>query len=142
MAKGRKRASVPPPYPLAMVVADAIWRDPATNKRTILGCFSTIGARSFPTVHPQLAVYVALTDGRGRVPIKLQMVHVDDDSNPIFQAEGEVEFPDPRVVLEMDFGFGNIVIPEPAEYRIQLLVSNDLVLERRIIVQRINGEQQ
>jgi hypothetical protein len=43
MTEERKKGPlVVNPYPLAMVVCDAIWLDPATGKRTILGCFSTI----------------------------------------------------------------------------------------------------
>jgi hypothetical protein len=38
---GAKR-QVPPPYALALVICDAIWHDPGTGKRTILGCFSSI----------------------------------------------------------------------------------------------------
>jgi len=133
-------AKIPAPYPLAMVIADAIWRDPATGKRTILGCFSSIGAKEFPVVHPQLAVYVALTDGRGTVPFKIQMVDVDDEAEPIFQAEAEVEFGDPRMAVEMDFHFGGITLPHAGEFRIQLIASGEFLLERRIIVQQLPGE--
>jgi len=64
--KDAKGASVPP-YALALVVCDAIWRDPSTGKRTILGCFSVIGAKSFPTKHPIMSVYAAVTDAHGLV---------------------------------------------------------------------------
>ena len=131
---------VPAPYPLAMVVADAIWRDPGTGKRTILGCFSSIAAKEFPAIHPQLAVYVALTDGRGTVPFKIQMVDIDEEAEPIFQAEGEVEFTDPRIMVEMDFHFGGITLPHPGEFRIQLVASGEFLLERRIVVQQLPGE--
>ena len=132
--------NVPAPYPLAMVIADAIWRDPGTGKRTILGCFSLIAAREFPAVHPQLAVYVAITDGRGTVPFRVQMVDMEEEGEPIFQAEGEVQFEDPRSIIEMDFHFAGVTFPHPGEYRIQLFASGEFLLERRIVIQQIPAE--
>lgn len=67
-----------PPYALALVVCDAIWRDPSTGKRTILGCFSAILADEFPATHPGMAVYAAITDGHGTVPIALRLVDADE----------------------------------------------------------------
>ncbi len=128
------------PYTLAMVIADAIWRDPGTGKRTILGCFSSIAATEFPTVHPQLVVYVAITDGRGDTPIKLQLVDAEEEGEPIFQAESEVQFKDPRSIFEMEFHFRAIPFPHPGEYRIQLFASGGFLLERRILVQQIPVE--
>ena len=123
-----------PPYALALVIADAIHRDPGTGKRTILGCFSSIYAREFPATHPALAVYIAVTEGRGVVPIKVRMVDVDDEKDPIFEVEGEANFQDPRMVMDMDLFIPNLVFPEPGEYRIQLFASGEPLLERRIMV--------
>src|SRR5438876_6706405 len=96
--KSPKKGKIPPPYALAMVVCDAIWCDPGSGKRTILGCFSAIFAKQFPAVHPIMAVYVALTDGRGKVQIRLQIVDVNEERDPIFKGEAEAEFQDPRVI--------------------------------------------
>lgn len=131
------------PYTLAMVVADGIWRDPSTGKRTILGCFSEIGATKFPFVHPQLAVYVAMTDVHGKVAVKLRMVHAENDGEePLFEREAEVELPDPRVVVEMDFTVGGLVFPRPGQYRLQLLAAGEFLLERRIVVRQMGKGHQ
>ena len=50
-------------YCLAMVICDAIRRDPATGKFTLLGTLSVVGAAEFPSQHILLAVYMPLTDG-------------------------------------------------------------------------------
>jgi hypothetical protein len=123
-----------------MVIADAIWRDPASGKCTILGCFALIAASEFPAVHPQLAVYVALTDGRGKVPIKIRMVDVDDETEPVFEVETEVQFSDPTVVIEMDVHFNDVTLPHAGEFRIQLFASDDLLSERRIEVEQLSPE--
>ena len=132
--KTTKRVRAQPPYPLAMVICDAIHQDRATGKRTLLGCFSTIGAPAFPASHPLLAAYVALTDGHGEVPIKLQLVDVDEAEEPLAEAEGKVKFTDPRVVVEIGLHLAGIVFPRPGEYRLQLYGAGELLIERRILL--------
>ena len=105
-----------------------------------IGLFQFDCRQGIPAIHPQLAVYVALTDGRGVVPFKIQMVDIDEEAEPIFQAEGEVEFIDPRIMVEMDFHFGGITLSHPGEYPIQLIASGEFLLERRIVVQQLPGE--
>jgi hypothetical protein len=130
----KKQEGVPPPYALAMVVSDAIWRDPGSGKRTILGCFSMLFARQFPAVHPIMAVYVVLTDGHGKVQIKLQVIDVDEESEPLFTGEAEVSFPDPRTIVELDIPIVGLRFPGPGEYRFQLYANDQFVLERRLLV--------
>ncbi len=128
------------PYAIALVVCDAIWRDPGTGKRTILGCFSTIGANSFPAKHPLISVYAAVTDAHGVVPITLRLVDVDEAGPPLAELKVEPKVEDPRIVLELEFGLINVVFPEPGEYRLQLMSLESLLMERRIVVIQI-GEQ-
>ena len=125
-----------PPCAVALVVCDAIWRDPGTGKRTILGCFSTIYAGRFPTVHPMLSVYAAVCDGHGKVPVSLRLIDVDEESPPLFELKGEATFADPRDVLEFDFVAQDVPIPAPGEYRLQLRSASHTLMERRIMVVR------
>ena len=125
------------PYPLAMVVCDAIWRDPGTGKSFILGCFESISATEFPCTHPLIAVYVALTDGRGSTPIKLRLVDVEAEEEPLVEMELDVEFQDPRMVAELTLHMKDVAFPKPGEYRFQLSSGTAPLLERRIIVKKI-----
>ena len=122
------------PYALALVVCDAIWRDPWTGKRTILGCFSAIYAPTFPVVHPVMSVYLAITDGHGTVPIALRLIDADEERPAVFEVKGDVSFPDPRVVMELDFTVANILFPAAGEYRLQLSSGPNPLMERRIVV--------
>lgn len=124
----------PGPVVLAMVICDAIHQDPATKKCTLLGTFSTITARSFPVVHPGLAVHLALTEGRGNTTIRLSLVSSDDEAQVLFSQEGVIQFADPRVVAEINFGIRNLTIPRPGEYRVQVHANNELLGERRLHV--------
>ena len=124
----------PAPVVLAMIVCDAIHQDPATKKCTLLGTFSTISARKFPVVHRQLAVHVALTDGRGKVNMRLTLVGMDESQPPLFSGEGTIEFPDPRVVAELNFRLANVSFPQPGAYRFQVFANDELLMERRLQV--------
>jgi len=129
------------PYAIAMVVCDFIWRDPGTGKFTILGTFSNIGAVTFPCIHPVMAVFVAVTDGRGKTPIKLRLIDVDEENDPLFEGEMDVEWPDPRMIAEMAFVVQGVAFPAPGEYRFQLFAASDLLMERRILVLEVKTQE-
>src|SRR5262245_19711844 len=118
------------PYPLAMVVCDGFWRDPYTGKHTLIGTFSAIGGPNFPVVHPIVTVYVALTDGRGKTLLKLQLTDLDDEHAPIFELEQEVDFTDARMMCEICFQAGGVTFPSPGEYRLKLFANGEFVIER------------
>lgn len=120
------------PVPLAMVVCDAVWRDPATGKYFILGCFSAIGAHSFPTVHPSLSAYIALTDGYGKMGLVLRLV--DTNANVLHESKVDVEFADPRTILEIALQFQHLTFSHPGEFRLQLFAGDSFVMERRVMV--------
>lgn len=122
------------PYPLALVVCDHVWRDPSTGKMTILGTFSSIGGFDLPVVHPRIAVYAALTDGKGRIRIKLRLIDCDEDGEPVFEQELECQIPDPRMVVELAFIANELKFPSFGEYRLQLYFNDEFAMERRILV--------
>jgi hypothetical protein len=128
------------PYSLAMVICDAIWRDPYTGKRTILGCFSAVHGHRFPLTVPIIAVFVTLTDGNGKIPIRLRLIDADEEHEPLFTAEIEVEFTSPLIVAELDFHMQGVTFPTPGEYRLQLTAREEYLVERRLVVTQLPGE--
>ena len=132
---------MPPPYPLAMVVCDAIWRDPSSGKRFLLGCFSVLHAGGFPARHPAMAVHVAVTNGHGRMPLTVRLIDDNEAQPPLWGATAEVHFPDPRGTVEMDFMMGPIVFPTAGIYRFQLFAGGEFVMERRIVVEDVGAAE-
>ncbi len=128
------------PVPLAMVVCDAVWRDPGTGKHFLLGCFSAIGAREFPTVHPNLAVYLALTDGYGALELVLALA--DPSGRVAHESKVAVEFPDPRTIVEISVQVQNLTFAGPGEHRLQLHGGGSFIMERRILVQDLRLPRQ
>ena len=64
----------PVPDVLAMLICDQIITDRLTGKQSIIGLFSKIHTRGFPATHPQLCVYVVLTEGHGETELTIRIV--------------------------------------------------------------------
>jgi hypothetical protein len=127
----------PVPVVLAMVLCDAIHQDPATKKCTLLGTFSTISSRNYPVTHPRMGVHLALTNGHGKTTIRLSLVGLDETAPALFNNQGTIDFRDPRAVVELNFGLGNLNFPTPGEYRVQVYGNEQLLAERRLYLMHI-----
>lgn len=125
---------IPPPSALSIIICDNLWKDQLSGKTYILGTYSAIKARGFPAAHPQMAILVSLTNGRGKNVIRVRLIDTDEESEPLWEANLEVDFPDPRAILEFGFVFGPVIFPEPGEYRVQVLCGTSPIIERRLVV--------
>ncbi len=124
----------PVPDVLALLVCDQIITDRLSGKQSLIGMFSTIHSVRFPVVHPQLCVYVALTDGRGKTPLTIRIVDADDSRPPLVQGTGAVEFKDPRMIANLALQFHGLRFPEPGQYRIQLYCKEAPLREARLML--------
>ena len=122
----------PPPDVLAMLVCDQIITDRLTGKQSLIGMFSKVHARGFPASHPQLCVFVALTEGYGRTELTIRIVDSNDARPPIVEGKGRVEFQNPRAIANLALQFHGLVFPEPGEYRVQLYCRGELLREARL----------
>lgn len=126
------------PYVLSLLVCDSVIFDRATNKPTIVGCFSSIGSLQFPAFHPGMMVFAELADGRGESIITFRLVDVDEET-VLFEASVPYPFTDPLVVAQLVFQVPAVMFPEPGEYRLQLNASDEPLMERRIVLFQIGG---
>lgn len=128
------------PYCLAMVLCDSVHQDPATGKFTLLGTFSTFGASEFPA-SVLFVVYCAITDGQGKVPIKLRLVDsatdvAGDGGEPVFdEVIGECDFSDPLMVFELRTLI-NCNLPEAGVYHCEIYGGDKLLMSRRLLAVR------
>ena len=121
-----------------MIVCDMVWSDPYTHKKTILGAFSNLVATAFPVIHPVMAVYLVLTECLGKMPIRIRLVNVDDEGDPLCEITSELDSPDPRAVIDAVFVVAGVVFPAAGEYRLQAYAGDEFLIERRILI--INPE--
>jgi hypothetical protein len=122
----------PNPDVLAMLVCDQIITDRLTGKQSLIGMFTTIHAPRFPATHPQLCVFVALTEGYGETELTIRLVDANDARPPIVEGRGTVDFKNPRAIANLALQFHGLTFPEPGEYRVQLWSKGELLREARL----------
>ncbi len=122
----------PSPDVLAMLVCDQIITDRLTGKQSLIGMFTTIHAPRFPATHPQLCVFVALTEGYGQTELRIRLVDANDARPPIVEGRGAVDFKNPRAIANLALQFHGLTFPEPGEYRVQLWTGSELLREARL----------
>jgi hypothetical protein len=112
----------PKPSLTALLVCDQVIEDKATNKKSIIGAFTHIWARSFPCHHPKMGIYFCLTDAAGDYDLTLRLVHADSD-NVLAEANFRVRIADRLSIT--DFGLNLPVVPFPVPGRYEVLLSAD-----------------
>jgi len=122
----------PTPDVLAMLVCDQIITDRLTGKQSLIGMFSKVHARGFPAAHPQLCVFVALTEGYGQTELRIRIVDSNDDRPAIVEGKGTVDFKNPRAIANLALQFNGLMFPAPGEYRVQLYCRDELLKEARL----------
>ena len=63
----------------AFLVCDTIIIDSLTGKKSIIGAFTHLWAKTFPCQHPQVGVYFSLTDAEGKYSFDIHLVYLDKD---------------------------------------------------------------
>ena len=108
----------PPPTLLALLICDQVIQDPTTGKHSLLGLFSRISTKAFPCTHPQLHVFISLTDGHGKASGELRMVRkdVEEDAPAQMRLSGTIEFPSPLAIVDLVFKIVNLPLPAPGRY--------------------------
>lgn len=128
------QSAMEPPIVLAFLLCNHVWRDPDTGGHSIIGTFSGIGGFVFPLTRYSMTVFFSLTGGRGIQPMRLELVDVDEERNPIFATEGDIHFLDPREVIDLGIEFKNVTFPQPGNYRVKLFVGGEFLMERKLEV--------
>ena len=120
------------PDVLSLIVCDQIITDRVTGKVSLIGMFAAVHSPRFPVTHPQICVYVALTEGRGKTPIKIRIVDANEARKPIVEGNGVVDFKDPRAIANLALQFHGLRFPEPGQYRVQIWAGSSLLREARL----------
>jgi len=123
---------LPPPDVLAVLICDQIITDRLTGKQSLIGMFSRIHSRVFPALHPQLSVFVALTDGHGKTELTIRIVDSNESRRPLVEGKGVVQFQSPRAIANLALQFNGLRFPEPGQYRVQLWSGTALLKEARL----------
>ena len=124
------------PEVLAFILCDDVITDRETGKRSIIGTFSTIHVRKAPAIHHRMAIYIALTEGRGEQMLRIVVSHVESDKT-VVQVQGKMTVGDPMAVGEFGVRISPLPLPEMGTYAVDLYANDELLKTRRFRVQQI-----
>lgn len=133
-------SSLPKPKCLALILCDQVIEDKRTNNKTLVGLFNRIQATNLPAIHPKMCIVVSLCNGRGKVPIQVQINSLTTEEL-LFKAEGQVEFNDPLAVCDLIFDLRQVPFKQEGTHAVTVSAMGEQLLERRFIVQVVKGKQ-
>jgi hypothetical protein len=94
--QGRKKASKTPPACGVILLCDAVIRDEATHKSSVIGIFDTFVLQSLPGQTSPCGLFLHLVDAVGRFAITAE-VHDVAQRVVLFRSPGVGEFGDPTI---------------------------------------------
>jgi len=84
----------------ALLPCDEVHIDPETGKHFVMGHFGSIKVDKFPATHPQLTLFVGVTDAdAGEHTLELLYGTDPDELNPILEQSLESKGPDQRLYM-------------------------------------------
>lgn len=125
--------SVAKPTSLALIICDTVIDDRETNKKTLVGIFNNISAQKVPCRHPELHVFVSLTDGHGVYRTKLECRHRESGARA-FEVQTDIKCEDPNQVVEINFALQGVVFQQYGIHNFDLYCDDQLIISRRFAV--------
>jgi hypothetical protein len=104
-----------------------------SGRPNIFGLLTTIrssGQPPYPLNYPQLSVYVALTEARGKGEVHINCIHEETGTVVIESPPRPVVFGnDPLAVVGAAFRFKNCLFPQPGLYSVQFWYNDSKLAE-------------
>ena len=125
------------PLGLAILFCDKIIVEAETNKKTLVGIFNQISSKKFPCKHPEMSVFLSVTNIYGKQPVNLRIIHFEKEFE-LMSAKGEIQAVSPNDVVELVFNLRGIQFKEPGMYCFEFYIDGELILPRRFQVNKID----
>ena len=125
--------SKPKPVVLSINICDSIIRDEITKKVSLIGLFSAIRAKKFPSTHSLFHVYAALTNGHGAYKTSLKIVNIED-STTILHIDGDLNIIDPLQIVELNIGLQGVSFAKAGKYSVQIWCNDSPIGSRDFMV--------
>lgn len=118
------------PVARGLFLCERVIIEEGTRNVSLINCFTRRLVPTFPTPPQQLAVYSALTNGRGTIRMALRVAAMSDDV-VAYERSIPIAFPDPLVETRFLFRIHSLVFPHPGSYEFSLLVAETPVAVTR-----------
>jgi len=128
-----------PPRPTvkAILISDQIIHEYGTNKKSLIGIFQDIHVSRFPFRYPRIAVYVNLTDARGKYVLELKLLDASDGADLGHGRTPPVSIDSPLRTCEFALQIQNLVFQKAGMYEFQIFANDDLIATKSFHVKEI-----
>lgn len=123
--KTRKKAL---PQLIAFTLCESVITDAHTGMYSIINIFDTIFHSRFPAQHRPMRIFMALSNGHGKVEGRVQMMDLSD-ARIIASVPVALNFEDTLRPLRFHFDF-SVEIPRPGRYAIELFLEGEMLASR------------
>ena len=131
----------PRPSVKAILICDQVIHEFGTNKKSLIGIFEQVHVPKLPVHYPRIAVYVNLTDARGRYHLELRLLSTVDGSELGRGRTPEVEITDPLRTCEFALQINNLLFKNPGKYEFQVLANDELLATKSFTVKTLERGQ-
>jgi hypothetical protein len=128
------------PICLAINICNEVIVDARTNNKSLISCFNGIVAQSVPAVHPRLFIMASLTNVFANSDFTIS--GRDPNYQEIMQFKAQIAASDPLAVHDLIVEVHNFALPLAGTYFIDVIYNEQLLAERRFLVQVPPPQQQ
>jgi hypothetical protein len=121
------------PRAIGLALCDQVIFERGTNKPTLVGCFSQLTFADFPSEPRPFDVFASLTDGRGVVPLRFFVTHLDTDEE-IYYRLVNVAFPEPLRIVTVCVRIRRFSFPAAGVYLVAFRSGEEVIAEKRLLV--------
>ncbi len=131
--------SVVPPTVRYLIVCDDVRFDPANSRSvTLVGVVSAIQSlhqTPYPVTHPELCVYLQVTECRGSAEGRVHVTHADSDRVLFRTGTRTIPFGnDPLEIVAVTFRIRGVMFDEPGLYWVQFWYSEQMIAQQPLLL--------
>ena len=118
----------------AFLVCDTIIIDSLTGKKSIIGAFTHLWAKTFPCQHPQMGVYFCLNDAEGSYQFEIELVYLDKNQTVGKGAISQIDIKNRLETHDFGLNIGTLVFPGPGRYEFRLFANGQFITQKDFYV--------
>jgi hypothetical protein len=120
----------PTPYCQALMVCNEFSLD-HLKRASVIGIFDSVSAPVYPARQARMIFFSQLADSLGKKKVTLRLVGWVSKKT-IWEETVDVEFDNQRQTLGVVYEAKDIVFPAPGDYRVEIEVDGQVLMDRRI----------
>jgi hypothetical protein len=128
---------IPPPIAIGLTICEKVILEELTKNVSLLNTFTKLNVAT--NVLPRFIVYAVLIDGSGTCRVQLSIVELET-AEEIYHFRGTAAFVDRLTELRLRFSVNNCSFPRSGKYQVVLLVDDELVAQRSLVVKLIEDQ--